>query len=97
MIFQDKSHINQWLKLFLGPPGSRTSPQMFNLASSLLYSSLFNQSNNQGSAQEQVIEGSAQLKPPTYNLGFKAIPDDVIWALRSVHLDQYELPEWAKV
>lgn len=71
-------------------PGSRTSPQMFNLASSLLYSSLFNQTNN----GEQVYEGSSAAKTPTYNLGVKGIPDDVVWALSAVNLDQYELPEW---
>ena len=63
---------------------------MFNLASSLLYSSLFNQTNN----GEQVYEGSATAKAPTYNLGVKGIPDDVVWALSAVNLDQYELPEW---
>jgi hypothetical protein len=65
---------------------------MFNLASSLLYSSLFNQQGN----GEQVYEGSAARKTPTYNLGVKGIPDEVIWALSAVNLGQYDLPEWVK-
>ena len=69
---------------------ARTSPQMFNLASSLLYQQLFNQQNN----GEHVYEGSATQKTPTYNLGVKGIPDDVLWALSAVNLDQYDLPEW---
>ena len=63
---------------------------MFNLASSLLYQQLFNQQNN----GEQVYEGSSAQKTPTYNLGVKGIPDDVLWALSAVNLDQYDLPEW---
>ena len=63
---------------------------MFNLASSLLYQQLFNQQNN----GEHVYEGSATQKTPTYNLGVKGIPDDVLWALSAVNLDQYDLPEW---
>lgn len=27
-------------------------------------------------------------------MGLKAIPDDVVWALSAINLDQYELPEW---
>lgn len=63
---------------------------MFNLASSLLYNSLFQQNNN----GEHEYKGSAALKPPTYTMGFKGIPDDVVWALSSVNLEQYDLPEW---
>ena len=63
---------------------------MFNLASSLLYNSLFQQNNN----GEFEHKGSSAIKPPTYTMGLKAIPDDVVWALSAINLDQYELPEW---
>ena len=63
---------------------------MFNLASSLLYNSLFQQNNN----GEFEHKGNSAIKPPTYTLGLKAIPDDVVWALSAINLDQYELPEW---
>ena len=43
-----------------------------------------------------IKQGSAALKPPTYTMGFKGIPDDVVWALSSVNLEQYDLPEWAR-
>ena len=66
---------------------------MFNLASSLLYNSLFQQNNN----GEFEHKGNSAIKPPTYTLGLKAIPDDVVWALSAINLDQYELPEWVKV
>ena len=66
------------------------SAPMFNLASSLLYNSLFQQNNN----GEFEHKGNSAIKPPTYTLGLKAIPDDVVWALSAINLDQYELPEW---
>ena len=69
------------------------SGPMFNLASSLLYNSLFQQNNN----GEFEHKGNSAIKPPTYTLGLKAIPDDVVWALSAINLDQYELPEWVKV
>ena len=70
--------------------GARGSPQMLNLASSLIYQQLFQQKEN----GEKIHEGSAAEKSVTYDLGVKGIPDDVVWALSAVNLDQYDVPQW---
>ena len=41
-------------------------------------------------------EGSAAEKAVTYDLGVKGIPDDVVWALSAVNLDQYDVPQWVQ-
>ncbi|CAG5112463.1 Oidioi.mRNA.OKI2018_I69.chr2.g6679.t1.cds [Oikopleura dioica] len=69
---------------------ARGSPQMLNLASSLIYQQLFQQKEN----GEKIHEGSAAEKAVTYDLGVKGIPDDVVWALSAVNLDQYDVPQW---
>jgi len=69
---------------------ARGSPQMMSLANSLIYQRLFQQ-NDSG---EKVHEGSAAEKAVTYDLGVKGIPDDVVWALSAVNLDQYDVPQW---
>ena len=71
---------------------ARGSPQMMSLANSLIYQRLFQQ-NDSG---EKVHEGSAAEKAVTYDLGVKGIPDDVVWALSAVNLDQYDVPQWVQ-
>ena len=71
---------------------ARGSPQMMSLANSLIYQRLFHQ-NDSG---EKVHEGSAAEKAVTYDLGVKGIPDDVVWALSAVNLDQYDVPQWVQ-
>lgn len=65
---------------------------MMSLANSLIYQRLFQQTDS----GEKVHEGSAAEKAVTYDLGVKGIPDDVVWALSAVNLDQYDVPQWVQ-